>query len=186
MPLSGQIKAHGKLLKLPLAVTAAALLGFAGVAFVMHRLKPAAKPTVVEATSTAAMLGRIVFYRDGDDYAMYFSLYDTANREIARTGEASVKIAQLGTIGLEGGPDFVSETAVLDAKFEVGLSSYVWIDVGRGLFFERRQLVVPRKVPAKVFTKLPRGGAKCKITVEFRAAKAPGEKVQTSRIFLFP
>src|SRR5262245_47929698 len=110
MPRFDQIGSHAKLLKLPLLITVVVLVLFAGGAFLLHALRPAGQAPIAEAAVPAVTLTSIVFYREGDEYALYFSLYDESGQEVARTGDASVKISQLGTIGIEGGREFLSET----------------------------------------------------------------------------
>lgn len=183
---AAQPKPHAKLLKLPVAITLAVLALFAAIAYAFHLLKPAEQPAIIGADTPAAIVSSIAFYKEGGDYAMYFTLYDATGREVARTGEAKIKISLLGTIGIEGGPEFVSETVVLDARLEVGLTAYRWMDAGKGLLFDRRQLIVPQKVTTNAFTKLPHTGAKCKIAVEFRDGKSPESKANGHRVFLFP
>src|ERR1051325_292924 len=166
-----QLEAQIHFIKLPLIVTGVTLVLVVGGMYLFHVWKPAAPSAILEAPAPAAALGNIVFYKEGDEFPLYFALYDGAREEVARAGMANVKISQLGTIGIEGGREFVSETSALAVKFEVGLSSYRWIDIGGGLFFHKRQLVIPKRIPANIFTKLPRSGAKCKITIDFRDAK---------------
>jgi hypothetical protein len=46
--------------------------------------------------------------------------------------------------------------------------------------------VIPKRVPPDVFTKLPRPGAKCKISVQFRDARIVDSRLRQERVFLFP
>jgi len=181
-----QFRDHVRLLRLPLLITAIALALFLLGAYLFHRFKPPAEPVVTEASAPPAELDRIVFYREGDDFGLYFSLYDAAQKEIARPGEVKLKIVLIGTIKVEGSPEFIRETVLLDAKFDVDLSAYRWLQVGEGMFFDRRRLTIPKRIPASVLKKVPPKGSRCKITVEFRDATTPDALVRRDRLLLFP
>jgi hypothetical protein len=186
MALPDPLQTHSKLLKLPLIITVVVMVLIVAGAFVWHRSKSAHQPTVIEATHPAVILGNVTFYKEENEYVLYFSLYDQAQQEIARTGEATIKLFLLGTVGIEGGPEFISETVLLDAKVEVGRASYRWVDVGGGLFFSKRQLIVPTRIPPTALKRVPPSGARCKLSIEFRDAKEPASKLRQERIFLFP
>ena len=181
-----ELKAQGKILKLPLIITAVILVLFAGGAYVMHLIQAPKQPHVVEASAPASALRDLVFFKDGNEYVLYFSLFDAAGNEAARPGEAKIKISQLGTIGIEGGPEFVNETVLLDGTMSVGISSYRWIDTGGGLFFNKRQLIVPIRIAADKFKQPPRSGVKGKIAVRFRDAKVADAELNAYKILLFP
>jgi hypothetical protein len=186
MSVPGQLQAHGKLLKLPLLITIGTMALLLIGALVWQRSKPGEKIAVVEAPEAATILGNLAFYKEGDEYVLYFSLFDRDQQQIARAGEATIKISQLGTVGIEGGPEFISESVLLDAKIEVGLSNYRWVDIGGGLFFSTRQLIVPTRIAPAALKRVPHAGAKCKIVVEFRDAKDAASKLRQERVFLFP
>ena len=187
MPWIDQLKAQGKLLKLPLIITAMVLVLFAGGAYVSHLFHAPNEPLVVEATAPAAALRDLVFFREGDEYVLYFSLYDAAGRDAARRGEARIKISQLGTIGIEGGPEFVNETVLLEGTLSIETSTYHWVDIGGGLFFNKRRLIVPIRIAADKLKRPLLSGAKGKLSVRFRDAKVPGaETLYTEKVLLFP
>jgi hypothetical protein len=65
-------------------------------------------------------------------------------------------------------------------------AAYRWIEVGSGLIFHKLRLVIPRRVPPEAFSKVPRPGAKCKISVQFRDGKVVESRLRQERVFLFP
>src|ERR1051326_2606272 len=97
-------------LKVPLIITAVVFALLVGGAFVWHLLRPTKEPPVVESKAPADQIRNIVFTKEDNEYVLYFSLCDKDGNYIARQGEVSLKISQLGTIGIENGPQFVNET----------------------------------------------------------------------------
>ncbi len=174
------------LLKTPLLITGAILALLLAAALILHFVHPPTQPAVVESPAPAVALRNLAFFKEGDEYVLYFSLVDTAGNEIARRGGATIRISQLGTIGVEGGPQFVNETVLLDGKFEVGLGSYRWIEIGGAIFFTQRQLVIPKRIPTNLFKLPPRSGQLGKISVRFRDASAPDSALSVERRLLFP
>lgn len=187
MAESNPIKTQITALKTPLIMTAAGLMVFGIVVLLLHLRSAPAEPPIVEAKTPPASLRNLVFSKEGDGYVMYFSLCDAAGNEIARKGEAMVKISQIGTIGMEGGAQFINEIVLLDnARFTVGLNSYHWFEIEGGFFFHNRQLIIPKRIPASVFKRLPPAGVKCKIAVQFIDAIDSSANPRLERLFLFP
>ncbi|MSR64417.1 MAG: hypothetical protein EXS18_01395 [Verrucomicrobiae bacterium] len=173
-------------LKVPLIITAVVFVLLVGGAFVWHLLRPPKEPLVVEAKAPAEQIRNIVFSREDNEYVLYFSLGDKDGNYVARPGEVSLKISQLGTIGIEDGPQFVNETTLLEAKFEVELHSYRWIDIGGAIFFTDRQLIIPKRIAPTLFKLTPRPGQLGKISVRFRDGKAADSQLYLDRRLLFP
>ena len=173
-------------LKVPLIITAVVFALLVGGAFVWHLLRPTKEPPVVESKAPADQIRNIVFTKEDNEYVLYFSLCDKDGNYIARQGEVSLKISQLGTIGIENGPQFVNETTLLEAKFDVGLNSYRWIDIGGAIFFTDRQLIIPKRISPSLFKLTPRPGQLGKISVRFRDEKVADSQLYLDRRLLFP
>lgn len=179
------LKRQVSMLKGPLILTA--ILFVVAVAFVyfVFKGKSGQLPPIVAAPAPAELIRNVVFFKEGDEYAMYFSLYDAANREVARPGKVQLKLSQLGSVGITDGPKFETATVLLDASFEAGLDKYRWMEIEGGLFFSRHRLIIPQRIPADVLKKAPRRGAKGRIEIEFTDAQA-NTRVKGGRDFFFP
>jgi hypothetical protein len=179
-------KTHARMLKGPLIGTVIVFVAILIGAFVWYTRRANEVPPIVEAPAPGASLRNLVLLREGDEYFLYFSLCDEAGREIARTGEAQLRIIQLGTVRVEGGPSFLSETVLLDAKFEVGLSTYRWLDVGGGLLFMQRRLIIPQRVRHDLLKRVPVKGVPGKVVIVFRDEKVFDAKVHLEKVLRFP
>jgi len=175
-----------KLLRLPLIISGVIVVALLISAGVLHWLKPSKEPQIVESPAPASSIRNLVFSKEDNEYVLYFSLCDEAGKEVARTGDVNLKISQLGTIGMEGGPEFVNETVLLDAKYDVGLASYRWVEIGGGFFFSQHQLIIPKRIPPNLFKLPPRAGMLGKISIRFRDQKVAGSQLYQEKRLLFP
>lgn len=175
-----------KLLKLPLIITAIVFV-LVVVGLLVHQwIRPPKEPAVVEAQAPATTIRNLTFFKEGDEYVLYFSLANASGADVARNGEVSLKISRLGTIGMEDGPQFLNELSLIEAKFDVGLNSYRWMEVGGAIFFSQRQLIIPKRISPSLLKLQPPAGQLCKISVRFRDAKVASSELYVERRMLFP
>lgn len=167
-------------------VTTAIVVGLIiGGGFVWHLLRPKGEPPIVESPEPAVTIRYPVLFADGDDYGLYFSLHNAQGKDIARAGEVHLKIIEIGTIAV-GETSFINEIKLLDATFDVGLSTFRWMEIEGGLFFSKRRLIIPKKIPRDALKRVPVKGGRAKIEIEFRDAKAPDARVYTEKLLRWP
>jgi len=154
--------------------------------FLWYLWRPKEQPTIVEAPAPGVSLRYPVLFADGDGYGLYFSLHDAEGKDIARGGDVHLKIIEIGTISVQGGPSFINEILLLDATFEVNLSTYRWLEIEGGLFFSKRRLIIPKKIPGDALKRVPAKGGRAKIEIEFQDKKVPSAKVPTEKLLRWP
>ncbi|MBI5684166.1 MAG: hypothetical protein HZC54_03710 [Verrucomicrobia bacterium] len=145
-------------------LSAFALLG--GIFWVLHSSQMGPPPPIVESSQPAAQITQMIVSFQPPDYVFGFTLLDSNDKEIARSGRVKLTVSEITRLALQGSGSFEKETKLYESTFDVNPTHFSWYETG-GVGFKARRLLCGVRVPSHLLSRMPPDHAEGKVTVRF-------------------